>query len=72
MRVLGGLTLLDAEQVKTATGNNGKDVLGVPDTQFNLGGEWDVPNVQGLTLTERTVYTASQYADGGNTQQLPS
>jgi iron complex outermembrane receptor protein len=73
VRVLGGLTLLDAEQVKTVNGtNNGKDVLGVPDTQFNLGGEWDVPNVQGLTLTARTVYTASQYADGGNTQQLPS
>ena len=73
VRVLGGLTLLDAEQVRTVNGrNNGKDVLGVPDTQFNLGGEWDVPGAQGLTLTARTVYTAAQYADGANTQQLPS
>lgn len=73
VRVLGGVTLLDAEQVRTVNGtNNGKDVLGVPDTQFNLGGEWDVPGARGLTLTARTVYTASQYADAGNTQQLPS
>jgi iron complex outermembrane receptor protein len=73
VRVLGGLTLLDAEQQRTVGGtNNGKDVLGVPDTQLNLGAEWDVPTVQGLALTARTVYTASQYADAANTQQLPS
>ena len=73
MRVLGGLTLLDAKQRTTAGGiNQGKDVIGVPDTQMNLGAEWDVPSLAGLTLTARTLYTAAQYADGANTQQLPS
>jgi len=73
VRVLGGLTLLDAKQRTTAGGiNQGKDVIGVPDTQLNLGAEWDVPNLDGLTLTARTLYTAAQFADGANTQQLPS
>ena len=73
VRVLGGLTLLDAKQRTTAGGiNQGKDVIGVPDTQLNLGAEWDVPNLDGVTLTARTLYTAAQFADGANTQQLPS
>ena len=73
LRLLGGLTLLDAEQRITQGGvNQGKDAIGVPDTQLNLGAEWDVPGVQGLSLNARTVYTAKQYADGANTQQLPS
>ncbi len=73
VRVLGGLTLLDAKQRTTAGAiNQGKDVIGVPDTQLNLGAEWDVPSLAGLTLTARTLYTAAQYADGANTQQLPS
>jgi iron complex outermembrane receptor protein len=73
VRVLGGLTLLDATQRTTAGGvNQGKDVIGVPDTQLNLGAEWDVPGVHGLNLNARALYTSSQYADGANTQQLPS
>jgi iron complex outermembrane receptor protein len=73
VRLLGGLTLLDAEQVTTAGGRNqGKDVIGVPKTQLNLGGEWDVPNVPGLNLNARVLYTATQFADGANTQEVPS
>lgn len=73
LRLLGGLTLLDAKQRVTQDGlNQGKDVIGTPDTQLNLGAEWDVPGVHGLTLTARALYTSSQYADGANTQELPS
>jgi iron complex outermembrane receptor protein len=73
LRVLGGLTLLDAEQRRTAGGlNQGKDAIGVPDTQLNLGGEWDVAGVPGLSLNARAVYTSKQFADAANTQQLPS
>jgi iron complex outermembrane receptor protein len=73
VRVLGGLTLLDAEQVTTAGGvNQGKDAIGVPKTQLNLGGEWDVAGVEGLSLNARALYTSTQYADGANTQKLPS
>ncbi|WP_295999982.1 TonB-dependent receptor [Rugamonas sp.] len=73
LRLLGGLTLLDAKQRTTEGGiNQGKDVIGTPDTQLNLGAEWDVPGVHGLTATARALYTSTQYADGANTQQLPS
>jgi len=73
LRVLGGLTLIDAEQVTTAGGvNQGKDAIGVPKTQFNLGGEWDVPQVAGLSLNTRAVYTSTQFADGANTKEVPS
>ena len=73
LRVLGGLTLLDATQRITQDGiNQGKDVIGVPGTQLNIGAELDVPGVHGLNLNARVVYTSSQYADGANTQELPS
>jgi iron complex outermembrane receptor protein len=73
LRVLGGLTLLDAEQRRTAGAvNQGKDAIGVPGTQLNLGTEWDVPGVAGLSLNARALYTSTQYADAANTQQLSS
>ncbi|NNG21743.1 TonB-dependent receptor [Telluria aromaticivorans] len=73
LRLLGGLTVLDAEQRKNAGGvNEGKDAIGVPGTQVNLGAEWDVPGVQGLSLNARGLYTSSQYADAANSQKLPS
>lgn len=67
LRLLGGLTLLDAEQE-----SSGKDVIGVPKTQLNMGADWNVPGVQGLALNARVLYTAKQYANDANTQQLPS
>jgi iron complex outermembrane receptor protein len=73
LRLLGGLTLLEAEQRRTAGGKyDGNNAIGVPHTQLNLGAEWDVPQVPGLSLNARTVYTSGQYADAANTQKLPS
>src|SRR5690606_19118107 len=73
VRVLGGLTLLDAEQVSTQGGaTNGKRAIGVAHAQVNLGAEWDVPGVTGLTLTGRVLHTSSQYADVANTQKVPA
>ncbi|MBS68036.1 MAG: TonB-dependent siderophore receptor [Pseudomonas sp.] len=73
VRVLGGVTLIDAEQKKTLNGaNDGNDAIGVPKVQANLGGEWDVPGVQGLTLTSLVVHTGKQYASADNDLRLPS
>ncbi|HEY8608535.1 MAG TPA: TonB-dependent receptor [Noviherbaspirillum sp.] len=72
VRVLGGLTFLDAEQKRTGTANDGRDVIGAPEYQANLGAEWDIPGVRGLTLSGRVLHTAAQYADAANTQKLPS
>ncbi|AWL07275.1 TonB-dependent receptor [Massilia oculi] len=73
LKLLGGLTLIDAEQRVTAGGvNQGKKAIGVPETQLNIGADWIVPGVDGLSLNARTVYTSKQYADGANLQKLPS
>lgn len=73
LRVLGGLTLLDAEQRRTAGGaSDGNDAIGVPRRQANLGAEWDVPGVRGLALNARLIHTGRQYADGANLQAVPA
>lgn len=73
VRLLGGLTLLDAEMTSTRRGlNDGNRVIGVPRTQANMGTEWDVPNLQNLTLTARALYTSKQYADAANELEVPS
>ena len=73
LRVLGGATFLDATQQRTAGGlTNGKDAIGVPDLQANLGVDWDVPGVRGLSVSARALHTASQAVNAANTQELPS
>lgn len=73
LRVLGGATLLDATQQRTAGGlTDGKDVIGVPDTQMNVGVDWDVSGVRGFSVSARVLHTSSQWANAANTQQLPS
>ena len=67
------VTWLDAKQVSTGdAATEGKRTIGVPRMQANLGAEWDIPGVPGLTVDGRAVYTGSTYADSINTQQVPS
>ncbi|EJN07997.1 TonB-dependent siderophore receptor [Herbaspirillum sp. YR522] len=71
LKVLGGITLLEAKQTHTQSGtNDGKDAVGVPRTQANLGAELDVPGVQGLSLNARAVYTGAQYGTSANNLQI--
>ncbi|KAF1021472.1 MAG: Ferrichrome receptor FcuA [Paracidovorax wautersii] len=71
-RVLGGVTLLDAQQKRTGDAETeGKRVIGVPRQQANVGVEWDVPPLRGLTLDTRIVRTGSSYADSANTLRVP-
>lgn len=71
VRLLGGVTLLDAENRRgDIPANDGKDVIGVPDTQANVGVEWEL--VEGLSLDGRVVYTSSQAASADNTLEIPS
>ena len=73
LRLLGGWTFLDAELTKTATAAlSGKTPIGAPEIQGNLNVEWDVPQLTGLTLEGRAVYTGEQEVDALNTVQLDS
>jgi iron complex outermembrane receptor protein len=70
-RLLGGVTLLNAELSKTGVAaNRGNKPVGVPQVQANLWAEWDTSWVEGLTLTGGAIHTGRQYVNQANTQQL--
>lgn len=72
LRLLGGLTWLDAKQLTTGSSTtDGQRVIGVPKLQANLGAEWDVPGVPGLALDGRLVHTGASYANATNTLRVP-
>ena len=72
LRVLGGVTWLDARQKKTGSDlTDGKRTIGVPARQANFNVEWDVPGARGLTLDARAITTSSSYADAENTLRVP-
>jgi len=73
LKLLGGLTWLDAKQKTTGNpATEDKRVIGVPRVQANLGAELDVPGVEGLALDGRVVRTGAFYADSANTLEVPS
>lgn len=71
VKLLGGVTLLDAKQKSTGSSStDGKRTIGAAKTQANIGLEWEVPKVQGLAFDGRMVYTGSSYADAANTLKV--
>jgi len=71
VRLLGGFAYTESVLTRTAGGvNDGKTGVGVPKFQANLGSEWDTP-LSGLTLSGRMIYTAPQYLNAANTQEIP-
>lgn len=72
VRVLGGVSLLDGTLTKSAIASRvGNTPIGVPNVQANIGAEWDLPWVTGLTLNGAVVYTGRQFVDADNKQPIP-
>lgn len=72
LRVLGGLTWLDATQRDTGdTATEGRRVIGVPRLQASAGVEWELPMLDGLALDGRVVHTGARQADAANTLRVP-
>lgn len=72
-RLLGGVMYIDSELTNTVNGTfDGKRAPATPEYNVNLGAEWDVPNVKGLTLTGRGMYSSSQYLNQANTKEIDS
>ena len=71
LRLMGGITFNDAKVARAAQ-YQGNDAYGVPDRTFNLGADWDVPGVPGLSLNGRVIYTGSVWASNANTLSIPS
>jgi iron complex outermembrane receptor protein len=74
VRVMGGLTAIDSQQTKTQGGlNDGNREAGIPVIRTVVGGEWDTPFLQDLTLTGRFTYTDDQLVSSSNDSlKIPS
>lgn len=71
VRLLSSATWIDAELTETNDGlNEGNQAVGVAGSRYVVGGEWDIPGVQGWTALANVVRTGSQYADAANTLEL--
>ncbi len=72
VRVLGGVTYTHAELTRTQNGTyDGNRARGVPDWSANLAAEWDLPWVEGLTLTALAIHSSSQYLEEANQLKIP-
>ncbi|MGN8275721.1 TonB-dependent siderophore receptor [Pseudomonas sp. SMN5] len=72
-RLLGGVMFIDSELTDTTGGAfDGNRAPATPKYNVNLGAEWDVPNLQGVTLTSRGIYSSSQYLDQSNDKEIDS
>lgn len=70
-RILGGASWLSS-RLSGSPELNDKRAVGVPKWQVSLGGEWDAPWLNGLTLTGNFVYASEQYVDRRNQASLPA
>jgi iron complex outermembrane receptor protein len=70
-RLLGGVMYIDSELTDTVDGaSDGNRAPATPEYNVNLGAEWDVPTLSGLTLTARGIHSSSQYLDQANSKQI--
>ncbi|BEP94680.1 TonB-dependent siderophore receptor [Acidovorax sp. A79] len=73
LSLLGGVAYTEADQTRTNKGvNQGRAQFGVPRLTLNLGADWAVPGVQGLSVNGRVNHTGSQWLTGDNSVKLPS
>ncbi len=67
VRLMGGVAYIDPKVTKAAiSANEGKQATGIPRLQGKLGVEWDVPALQGLTLTANATAVSKQYISADN------
>lgn len=67
LKLLGGYSWIDAE-----LSASGKQAIGVPRQQLNLGAEWTPAGQSDWALDARVVYTGSQWANAANSVAVPS
>lgn len=71
VRLLGGVMYIHSELRDTTDGRfDGNRAPATPSYNVNLGAEWDVPQVNGLTLTARGIHSSSQYLDQANSKKI--
>ncbi|RBQ26112.1 TonB-dependent receptor [Arcobacter sp. CECT 9188] len=71
LTIVGGGTIMDLE-IDKALSNEGKKPTNTASKMAKLYAEYDLPFLQGLTLTGGAYYTGKSYRDGANTDIIPS
>jgi iron complex outermembrane receptor protein len=72
VRLMGGIAYSEAEVTKAAVASDeGKQATGLPKWQAKLGVEWDLPALQGLTLTANATSVSKQYLSSDNSLSIP-
>jgi iron complex outermembrane receptor protein len=72
-RLMAGLTLIDPRLTKTDGGTlDGKRNDTTPKVRAVIGGEWDTPFTEGLTLTGRLTHTGNVLVSAGSDVTIPS
>lgn len=72
-RLNASATWIDPVMQKTEGGTyDGKQAVGVPRYDYQLGAEYDIKPVEGLTATALLNHTGSQWADSANTKKIDS
>ncbi|PAK78043.1 TonB-dependent receptor [Acetobacter fabarum] len=73
LRATGGLMLLDPVLTHTQGGaNNGQRAANTSPVNFNMGLDYDLPFVKGLSVTADVMYTHSEYIENGkNRRSIP-
>ncbi|OZI77297.1 TonB-dependent receptor [Bordetella genomosp. 12] len=69
VRLLGGVAYIQPKITKNAY--SGNTAPNVSRWQLNLGGEYDLPAIPGLTLSARMISTSPQYLDEANARSIP-
>lgn len=73
LRLIGGVTLMQAKLEGTADGvNDGNYAVGVPKLQAVLGAEYDLAALPGLTLQAHATHRGKQYVNADNEGRLPA
>ncbi|RBQ30720.1 TonB-dependent siderophore receptor [Arcobacter sp. FW59] len=71
--VVGGMTFMDLSVEKTTDPTlEGKKPTNVATKMAKLYGEYNIPYLNGLSITGGVYYTGKRYADSSNTDILPS
>ncbi len=73
VRLIAGASYIHGTEEDTGSAaSEGKMPIGVPTMLFNVNAEYDVPLLQGLTLTAWSIHTGSQYFNTTNTLSIPA
>jgi iron complex outermembrane receptor protein len=73
LRAMASAAFLDSTLVRTANGvNEGNEGNGVPKRTFNVGLDWDIPGVEGLSVNGRVIHTSDMWYDAANRLRMPS